>query len=208
MPNWCYTDINFYGSEKNISDFFNRVNEYTSKNFRATDFGTNWLGNILCGFDLGDRIDTTENKLRCRGSLEFISGLDIEDENAASFSITTSTAWGPMIKMWHAIIEKHYANRIEMHWIAEEQGSLLYLTDDKSRYEDRYWADCEFPDDISAPWTYYFSTTKDTVDFINSNFKNVSLSTSTDFETTQTFEEGNKRIVVIPLTDASLDEID
>lgn len=208
MPNWCYTDINFYGSKKDISDFFNRIDEYISKNFRTTDFGTNWLGNILCGFGLGDKIDDPETKLRCRGSLEFISDLDIEDENAASFSITTSTAWGPMIKMWHAIIEKHYANRIELHWIAEEPNTYLYLTDDKSRYKDSYWVDCEFPDDQYPPCTYYFSTTKDVADFINSNFKNVSLSTSTDFETTQTFEEGNKRIVVIPLVDASLDEID
>lgn len=201
MPNWCNTNIYFSGSEKNITDLFTRIEEYTSKNFKDNGFGSNWLGNILCGFGLTDRIDATENRLHCRGSLEYVSNLDTEDEENASFYITTLTAWDPMIKMWQAIIEKHYGDCIEMHWIAEEPGTQLYLTDDKSRYGDKYWVDFTLSE--SDTGTIYFGTAKAVVNFINSNFKETKLPDSTKFEENQTFKEGDGWITVIPLTEFS-----
>lgn len=199
MPNWWNTNIVFNGSEEDISDLFNKIKDCTSENFQENGFGATWLGNILHDFD---DFDLAEIKLCCyRDSLTRMSNLFTKDKTAF-FTISTETLWCPMIKMWQAIIEKHYGNRIKMHWIAEEPDSLLYLTDDASRWKDRYWVNCNFPHH-----TKYFVTAKSVVDFINSNFKEIDLPTSTDFKTLQTFEEDNKRITVIPLVEAADNEI-
>lgn len=140
MPNWCCTFINFVGSPADIKDLYKRINIYTSKNYAKSDFGVNWLGNILYGFDLADAIDSNDPsvRLRCRGSIQCIG--EIKTENSQKhFAICTLTAHVPMIRMWLAIIKKHYDNRIDIFWIAEEEYNNVYDTNSIEHYIDEHY---------------------------------------------------------------------
>ena len=103
MPNWCSTRINFYGDKAALSDFHDKIEKYTSSSVKKSDFGNNWLGNIVLGFGLTYDGDSG---VCCRGSLDF---LDEANENG-EFNIDTETAWVPMLRMWEKIIEKHYSD--------------------------------------------------------------------------------------------------
>ena len=130
MPNWCSTQIHFVGNAEDIADFHHKIIEYTSREFIESGFGEDWLGNILCGFGMEERINSNINQIRCRGSLYDISAISMYDNNNLVFDIQTETAWVPMIQMWYEIIHKHYDNRIDVYWIAEELGCGIYETND------------------------------------------------------------------------------
>lgn len=143
MSNWCSTKIEFVGSPDDINDLHEKLKLYTSKIYSPSDFGKNWLGNILYGFGLGDRIDSEDHTthIRCRGTLIDISEI-IDDKNDSSkktFSIDTETAWVPMIRMWTVILTEHYGNRINLFWIAQEDGNEVYETNCLNRYPDDYY---------------------------------------------------------------------
>lgn len=172
MPNWCSTTIDFIGDEKDVEDLRDKIDLYTSKQYLKTDFGNDWLGNILYGFGLGDRIDNPSNNLRCRG---VITGYDDIEYGGSlcKFRIWTETAWVPMIKMWNAIIKKHYGDRISVHWIAEELGCDLYETNDYDRYSyDTYKVGCRLGDYYYGD---YWSTVDEVVWYINDNLKSAGI---------------------------------
>ena len=139
MPNWCSTDIYFTGDTESITDLFNKVTEYTSKEFMKSSFGPMWLGNVVLGFG----IETAENishksSVRCRGSINHISDIK-ETDNDHEFFIQTETAWEPMLKMWTEIIKRNYSDedgnpKITITYLAYEPGNGLYCTNDMERF--------------------------------------------------------------------------
>lgn len=161
MPNWCSTKIEFTGTTADLADFHDKIVKYTTTELASSGFGKDWLGNVLHGFGLGDRIDSEHNRIRCRGSISDISDINIWADKT-SFTVWTETAWVPMVHMWYVIIEKYYDNRISVHWIAEEEGCGYYATNDIGWFgidyyhvewaiedEDEYGGEyCDSPDEV------------------------------------------------------------
>ena len=63
MPNWCYTAYHFQGKENELKILYDKINEWTSKQFIETGFGDSWLGNILYGVGLQDCINNPVGSL-------------------------------------------------------------------------------------------------------------------------------------------------
>jgi hypothetical protein len=126
MPNWCFTDFVFHGNNNEITDFRNKLAEYTSKNYMKNGFGPSWLGNILCGAGLGDHIDSKVDGIRCRGNVLFIDDVECRD-NESTLYISTQTAWVPMVSMWTRVIETLNYESIRFTFRAEEPGCDLYV---------------------------------------------------------------------------------
>lgn len=136
MANWCNTRFIFYSENtEQLTDFYNKLKEYTSENFNTKNsWGNDWLGNIVMGFGF----DPDKDNIRCRGCITFIDDELIGD----SFALDTETAWVPMTGMWNSILSKYYPD-IEYVFQAEEQGCEIYLTSDIDRnfFGDRYYID-------------------------------------------------------------------
>ena len=124
MPNWCINYININSKNKEgLKKLYNKIEEWTSKDYKKNDFGHNWLGNII-GFSKIDSMKDGEFiNVRCRGRLDYM------ELTTDSLVITTETAWSPQIKMWKMIIDK-YLPDAEVIYSAEECGDCLYLTND------------------------------------------------------------------------------
>lgn len=89
MANWCISYIRFYGSRKEIEILHNKIEEWTSKSYKETDFKNCWLGNVLYGAGLSKYIDTKLDKfIECRGYIEEIGDIEF---NESSESTDTST---------------------------------------------------------------------------------------------------------------------
>lgn len=144
MPNWCYTQIIFHGSKNEIEDFHNKIHDWTSREYVKTDFDVNWLGNILHGAGLGDRIDAKTNCIRCRGSISYIENVEVFSDVDATFYVNTETAWAPMIKMWLETIKILDYKTIGFSYLAEEPGAELYqIYDPYGDFESvKYYVDC------------------------------------------------------------------
>lgn len=126
MPNWCSTTIYFHGEKEEITELHNKIKEHTSKTFVPTDFGQTWLGNILYGVGLEDRIDAAENRIRCRGSITYFDEI-VDSDGECSFRIDTETAWAPMICMWEETIKKLGYKSIGFSFQSEECGMGEYF---------------------------------------------------------------------------------
>lgn len=146
MANWCNTNITINNeNEDELRAFEKKLQEWTSKNYVNTDFGLNWLGNIVGN----SGIDTIENgdfqNVRCRGLVSYIG--EVID---GQLDIQTETAWVPMMKMWVELCEK-YLPDAEIIYTAEECGNCLYETNDPYM-KDHYIVDAYDIDDIESDW--------------------------------------------------------
>lgn len=130
MPNWCSTKYIFRGSSNEINYLHRKITEWTSSSVVPTCFGNEWLGNILYGAGLGDRVD---NGLRCRGTLTSLSDPDYDDAN---FVLWTETAWVPMARMWNAVIEELKLKTVGFAFEAEECECEIYWIYDPHGYGD------------------------------------------------------------------------
>ena len=137
MPNWCSTAFVFHGSKEEVELLNAKINEWTSKSFIKTGFGDPWLGNVLIGAGLKDRIDNFDQNLalRCRGSITDISDVEQAGDNY-SFRIDTETAWVPMAKMWEAVINVLNLSTVWFTFCAEECGCEIYWIYDPRNYGD------------------------------------------------------------------------
>lgn len=142
MPNWCYTNFTFHGNKTEIEDFHGKIKEWTSTVLEKSDFGEAWLGNIVSGAGLKDRIDSETNRIRCRGSLVFLGDIELYSEDTATFTLDTETAWAPMGAMWSAVIEKLDYKTVGFSYMAEECGCEVYeIYDPYGDYDDLYYVD-------------------------------------------------------------------
>lgn len=127
MPNWCFTQMIFHGDIEEIKDFHDKIEEWTSKNYRENDFGVNWLGNVLLGAGLGNRIDSGGDQLRCRGDITYIGEIDtFQDSTEATFNLDTETAWCTMCLMWSEVIKTLGYKTVGFSYCAEEPGCEIY----------------------------------------------------------------------------------
>jgi hypothetical protein len=139
----------FHGIKSEMEDFHNKLEEFTSKNYMENGFGTTWLGNIVCGAGLGDRVDSKENRLRCRGNVTYLGDLsgfeEYKPDQDVCFQVDTNTAWAPMSKMWVEVIKALGYKTIGFSYQAEECGCELYQTyDPYGEFDDKYYVDCFF----------------------------------------------------------------
>lgn len=135
MPNWCYTTIHIdYDDEEKLKEFDDLLDKWTDFDFIPNGFGLQWLGNIVGNSKIGEVEDNkSPNYLKCRGTLCDVS------LTGNTLSITTETAWEPMLKMWTKLVDK-YLPGAELTYYAEELGCGILATNDET-YRDKYWAD-------------------------------------------------------------------
>ena len=149
MPNWCYTTYHFHGKHNDLAIFRDKIIEWTSTGFTKTDFGDPWLGNILHGAGLQERIDNADldKRLSCRGTMMDIS--EVEKDNI--LEVYTETAWVPMGKMWQEVI-KVLGLDIGFAFEAEEPGCNLFWIYDPKNYgdfdEDKIYLDVDLGDGV------------------------------------------------------------
>ena len=108
MPNWCFTQMIFHGEKEEIEDFHSKIETWTSKNYQENGFGVNWLGNVLHGAGLGERIKSGSgpNFLLCRGDITYLGDIEtFNDSNECLFRLDTETSWAPMAVMWSEVIK-------------------------------------------------------------------------------------------------------
>ena len=129
MANKCYTNIWINcQTEKKAAELFDKIEKWTSHNYKDNGFGLLWLGNIVGNSGI-DAYDETGDfaKYRCRGEIyEY-------EMNGEEITIHTETAWCPMLQMWKAVCDK-YCPDAEIRYEAEEPGDCLYLTNEPDLY--------------------------------------------------------------------------
>lgn len=142
MPNWCYTRYVFHGNKNEIEDFHKKIDEWTSKTTIKNDFGDPWLGHILNGAGLGDRIDSGDARLRCRGSMTYLEDVEHMSDEESIFCLDTETAWAPMALMWKEVIQKLGYTSVGFSFEAEEPGCELYQKyDPYGDFPEDYYVD-------------------------------------------------------------------
>lgn len=134
MPNWCITYIDIkHNDYQKLEELYDKIQEWTSNNYRENGFGTTWLGNVVLGSGVGTIDAGTETDFRCRGSLVW------SELHECSINLVTETAWVPMIKMWQAVVDK-YLPDAELFYLGDECGCGIYWTNNP-KYVDRYSID-------------------------------------------------------------------
>ena len=118
MPNWCSTKIVFKGDIESIKALHDRISACIEKN---DDIDPAWLETVADYFKL-DQVSDCEQI--CRGWVSYVSDCANDD----SFSITTQTAWKPMMQMWYDIVARDYKDRISIMWFATEPRNSIYAS--------------------------------------------------------------------------------
>lgn len=147
MPNWCYTNITIsHETETEIEKLGKLIDEWTSKDYMENGFGHDWLGNVVLGSGVGTVDTDAKTDLRCRGSITY------REVNGNQITMSTETAWAPMLKMWLKIIDK-YLPGAELIYSAEEFGCGICTTNDPDlvgKYVIDYWGDKNIESDWEA----------------------------------------------------------
>ena len=122
MPNWCYTNITICHKERHkLEELVELLFLWTSKEYRHSDFGTSWLGNIVLGSKVGTVAENKSTDLTCRGS---IIDFNLNDDG---LNVTTETAWNPTMELWVKLLEK-YLPDADIKFETEESGMGIYAT--------------------------------------------------------------------------------
>ena len=154
MPNWCNTTIVFYGDKKIVKDFYNKLTTCLDdkESIISNGFGVSWLGNIL-GHVLGKEYvkkNISSEEVHFRGYITHINNIDEfslkNGRKVTKFTIDTTTAWSPCIKMWYKIFDKLYPRgTIDIAYIADEVGCQLHQIHDPEHLiydtEELYYID-------------------------------------------------------------------
>lgn len=214
MPNWCSTDIYFTGDTESITDLFNKVTEYTSKEFMKSSFGPMWLGNVVLGFGIETAENISNNScVRCRGSINDISDIE-ETDNGSEFFIRTETAWEPMLMMWTEIIEKYYSDeegnpKINITYLAYEPGNELYCTNDMERFGADKFEYLIIDEDNDIDEGGYASTEKDLLEIINRIIEKRGFNLkSLDYDEIDEITEATEDKVIIAITELTYQAVD
>ena len=161
MPNWCMTLVNIKGDdERKLDELADRFEEALKSRYIVTDFGDNWLGNIVFYLE-GDEYlpregETTEHNqraetfintqpMRCRGEVCYI------DRDKGELRMDIESAWGPHIEPIKAMVDKYYPEA-KVYYYAEECGNALYMSNyesDKDCYIFDFCDEKGLPDELN-----------------------------------------------------------
>lgn len=120
MPNWCGTHYYFCGDKHELDKLEQVIKEATSGTYNTSDFGKNWLGNVLCAIGL-------ENKtfdIPCRGTIDAFDRQTVNGYDC--LSVITSTAWVYTPEPWREVLKKFKLTSIKTTFYAEEPNDDLY----------------------------------------------------------------------------------
>lgn len=147
MPNWCSTNYQIVGKQQNVEKLFKELKKVLSKdNLVLPD--PSWLGYIVSDI-LG--IDSEKECIPCRGSISYMDEEIGDDENLASFTLSTETAWSDCRKLFYLLSVKF---NVEILFYAEELGCDIHETNDE---EGRYFDTRYLLDDSENEMSYYSS---------------------------------------------------
>ena len=181
MPNWCYTDYCFYADtdkgREQLKSFYTTLDKSISHKKRVleSDFGDNWLGNVILEFCPQFLVLTSDN-VECRYNRKYIrfrgtvNCLDEPEEfDGEMFRMQTMTAWGPMKDMWTMILTECGFDEVKYVYEAEEPGEGLYINSDtKGRFlADRIRMEISISDKFYKYCTEYFVSKKEALGFMN-----------------------------------------
>ena len=130
MPNWCSTEIKIrHDDKKKLEEFYDKIVEWTSKDYSENGFGNNWLGNVVGHSGIAEWDDNKNGMLTkngqyisCRGQ---ITSLDMDEE----ITIWQEDAWGPNVLLWVKVLLK-YLPDANLIYTATEPGCGVYMTND------------------------------------------------------------------------------
>lgn len=181
MPNWCSTNVYFYGKHKDLTAFAERINKTFSNKERVN---YNWLGYLLQDLDIKD------DNISCRGWVQWDDISDFLSGKQEYFSMDIEDAWAPHIEVFRKMIEvMGLKDEVTFLYSAEEPGCELYITNDDrgiifggyimriytdSGYSGKLIEYCEYPEcetELIATYNELFHTTYDTWDEIQEDIK-------------------------------------
>ena len=130
MPNWCSTEIKIrHDDKKKLEELYDKIVEWTSKDYSENGFGNNWLGNVVGHSGIAKWDDNkngmltkNEQYISCRGQ---ITSLDMDEE----ITIWQEDAWGPNVLLWVKVLAK-YLPDASLEYTATEPGCGVYTTND------------------------------------------------------------------------------
>lgn len=143
------TTIIVEGSKAELNHLRSLLTLWTSQNYRYSDFGYVWLGNIALGAGLP--IDgENSNDFNCCGFVDYIGSINTVHHNKGIYSlkIEYESAWRPANEIWETVFQK-YAPSCHFYWYAEEPGSEVYMSNDiaKKYFDHDYVLDCNVSND-------------------------------------------------------------
>lgn len=128
MAYWCETYITINcKNEESAKCVYDSIESWSQKLIVESDWGGNWLGNILINAGVYHTKDELldDKNLRCRG---YIQNLQLDD---CSVIIQTETVEHPMMKMWKEIVDKVFPKEVEdVLYTATEINAKLFWTND------------------------------------------------------------------------------
>ncbi len=106
-----------------------------------------------CGYVASDILDIDPEKecVPCRGSISYMDEEMDDDENLASFTLSTETAWSDCRKLFYLLSIKF---DVEILFYTEELGCDIHETNDE---EGRYFDTRYLLDDSEDEMSYYSS---------------------------------------------------
>lgn len=166
MPNWCNTIVIISHNDTNkTKELYDKLKEWTSKDYHENDFGHEWLGNVALGSGIATwdknkgAVTDTGKIVNCRGAIRL---LDFEDGN---IHISQDDAWSPNVYLYKMICDK-YLPDAEILFSADEPGCEVYETNDPA-VEGSYVIDVYYkrPDEFKDEDTMYEAEESDVVEF-------------------------------------------
>lgn len=159
MPNWCYTDISIIHNDENkVKALYEKIKEWTSKDYAENGFGNYWLGNVVEGSGICHYDD-----VRCRGIIQYLA-FD------GSIKLSTETAWVPMLKMWSMVCDK-YLPDADITFTAEEGGCCLFASNDPDMIGKYYIDVYNPPEEFKDEEPVYDATEDFTIEFLQKVMK-------------------------------------
>ena len=140
MPNWCWSRMQVKANKTKINNFYLLLKEWTSKNYVANGFGTNWIGNIVGNSKMGswinDEFVSPDGEIyQARGTLDDYYVVD------SSLIIYTTTAWSPKFKIFMDLFAKYFENYELIYETTEEGCGFAYTNDPDNggKYSFEIW---------------------------------------------------------------------
>lgn len=120
MANYCCNCITIKDTKENINLLEHEFNKAMSKNPRFSDFGADWLGNLLLHIGIDP---DAKNAPDVAGYVSYM------DKNDDTLIIQTETKWKPQIQCIKTFINK-FTTTADIKYVSEEVSSGIFQTND------------------------------------------------------------------------------